>query len=167
MQREITPDQFREAMCRLAATVTLIATDGPAGRHGITATAVCSVSDEPPTILACINRSSGMNARIKANGVMSVNVLSARHRALSLDFARPKGTSAERFALAQWDIGQSGSPLLADASLALDCEVTSHAEVGTHSVFFGRLVQIHAANDPSPLVYYKRDFRTLMAETLA
>lgn len=167
MQTEISTDEFRQVMSRLAAAVTLIATDGPAGCHGMTATAVCSVSDNPPTILACINRSSTMNAKIKANGVMSVNILSARHRSLSLDFASPDLTIDERFGLARWKAGVTGAPLLADASLALDCEIASHAEVETHSVFFGRLKSIHDPEELAPLLYYRRDFYTLPETSLA
>ena len=125
------------------------------------------MSDDPPTILACINRSSTLNAKIKTNGVMSVNVLAEPHRDLSLHFTKPDPTGELRFSSVDWSVGRTGSPILTDASLALDCEVTSHAEVGTHSVFFGRLVDIRSNGELSPLLYYQRDFHTLIAQSLA
>ena len=123
MPDEISTAQFRDVMCRLAAAVTLIATDGPSGRHGMTASAVCSVTDDPPTVLVCINRSSAMNDAIKNNGVMSVNILTMHQRALSMAFANRALTIDERFAKAEWTNAVTEAPLLTDAALALDALV--------------------------------------------
>ena len=59
---------YRDAMARLAAAVNIITTDGPSGRAGFTATAVCSVTDEPPTLLVCLNRSASAHPIVTANG---------------------------------------------------------------------------------------------------
>ena len=85
--------QFRDAMSRLAAAVNVITTDGPVGRRGFTASAVCSVTDDPPTLLLCVNRTAGSNAILKANGVLCINVLAERHTALSALFASRESTS--------------------------------------------------------------------------
>jgi flavin reductase len=74
---------YRNAMARLGAAVNIITTDGPAGRAGFTASAVCSVTDEPPTLLVCLNRSASVYPAFKANGVLCVNVLAAGHQSLS------------------------------------------------------------------------------------
>jgi Conserved protein/domain typically associated with flavoprotein oxygenases, DIM6/NTAB family len=66
--------QFRNAMALLGGAVSVITTDGPAGRFGFTASAVCSVTDSPPTLLVCMNRSSYSNEQFKANGALCVNV---------------------------------------------------------------------------------------------
>lgn len=65
---------FRDAMASLSAAVNIVTTDGPAGRCGITATAVCSVTDTPPTLLVCINRNSAMNPVFQATQRLCVNV---------------------------------------------------------------------------------------------
>ena len=77
-QSPLDPKQlaFRNAMAHMSAAVNIITTDGEAGRCGITATAVCSVTDTPPTLMVCVNRNSAMNAVFKANGRLCVNVLS-------------------------------------------------------------------------------------------
>src|SRR2546421_9996927 len=71
--RTVEPTAFREAMSRLGAAVHVITTAGPGGKAGTTATAVCSVSDAPPTLLMCLNRRSQTNPGVLENGVFCVN----------------------------------------------------------------------------------------------
>jgi flavin reductase len=71
--------EFRNAMAQLGSAVSVITTDGPAGKFGFTASAVCSVTDQPPTLLVCMNRNSWAHAHFKQNGVLCVNVLSSLH----------------------------------------------------------------------------------------
>lgn len=62
-------------MAGLSTAVNIVSTDGPEGRCGITATAVCSVTDMQPTLLVCLNRNSAMNPVFQKNGSMCINVL--------------------------------------------------------------------------------------------
>src|SRR5262245_38495172 len=73
--RTVEPTVFREAMSRLGAAVHVITTAGPGGKAGTTATAVCSVSDAPPTLLVCLNRRNQTNPMVVENGVFCVNTL--------------------------------------------------------------------------------------------
>src|SRR5499425_2054685 len=73
--RTVEAAQFREAMSRLGAAVHVVTTAGSAGKTGATATAVCSVSDAPPTLLMCLNRRSHSNPVVAENGVFCVNTL--------------------------------------------------------------------------------------------
>src|SRR5439155_16232567 len=92
---EQTPAQrdFRAAMASLSAAVSVITTDGPRGRSGITVSAVCSVTDTPPTLLVCVNRSSYLHDILDENRRICVNVLGPGHEELALHFAGAKGTS--------------------------------------------------------------------------
>ncbi len=74
---------FRDAMSRLGAAVNIVTTDGPAGLAGFTASAVCSVTDSPPTLLVCLNRNASVWPVFQANGQLCVNTLAAGHEALS------------------------------------------------------------------------------------
>lgn len=148
---------FREAMSRLGAAVNLITTDGTTGRHGMVASAVCSVTDTPPTLLVCVNRASAANEKLKANGVLCVNVLAGRHRALSDRFSSRGLSAEERFgADADWAALTTGSPVLPDASVALDCRIAEVSEVGTHSVFFCTVVDARVHADKGALIYFDR-----------
>ena len=73
----VTAEQFREALSGVASSVSIVSTDGAHGIAGFTCSAVCSVTDEPPTIMVCVNRKSAANAIIKANGVLCVSSLGA------------------------------------------------------------------------------------------
>src|ERR1700761_3528945 len=92
---------FRGAMSRLGAAVNLVTTDGPGGWGGFAATAVCSVTDSPPTLLVCIQRSSSAYAAVVANGVLCVNTLDPAHQELAALFGG-KTPAAERQAAAEW-----------------------------------------------------------------
>src|SRR5262249_47069152 len=89
--RTVDPVLFREAMSRLGAAVHVVTTAGPGGKSGATATAVCSVSDAPPTLLICLNRRSQTNPVVTENGVFCVNTLGAGHADIANIFAGRTG----------------------------------------------------------------------------
>src|ERR1700724_4625666 len=78
---------FREAMRRLGAAVHVVTTDGPGGKGGFTATAVCALSDAPAMLLVCLNRRSRSTGPFHANGVFCVNTLRADEEAIAKAFA--------------------------------------------------------------------------------
>jgi len=157
----ISAADFREALSRAVTPVTVVTTAGQAGMAGITCSAVSSVCDSPPTILVCINRKSYANNVIKTNGVLCVNWLSAAQTEIANLFA---GVGAvpmqERFSYGSWQTLATGAPAAAAACVALDCEILSASEIGSHSVF---LVRVLARTEPAasePLVYCRRAYAT-------
>ncbi len=86
---------FRDAMSCMGAAVNIITTDGPAGRAGFTASAVCSVTDTPPTLLVCLNRGASVWPAFNENRTLCVNTLSAGQEPLSnlLAAKRPWNTA--------------------------------------------------------------------------
>jgi flavin reductase len=156
----VSRDEFRDAMARLGAAVNIVTTDGKAGRRGLTASAVCSVTDDPPTLLVCLNRSNASNAAFKANGVLCVNTLASGCRALSDAFAGKGGLDVEaRFALAKWSNLATGAPTLDDAAVvAFDCRITEVVEKGSHSVLFAEIEAIRHGAAGGALIWYGRDY---------
>ena len=152
---------FRNAMAQLGSAITIITTDGPAGRFGFTASAVCSVTDSPPTLLVCMNRSSFAHAKFQENGVLCVNVLSGQHQQLSGVFANGQIRSEERFLHDEWLALKTGSPVLASAVANCDCTISTCHEVGSHSVFYCEVKQIRFGNPSDGLVWFNRQFHTL------
>ncbi|KQQ62430.1 FMN reductase [Pseudomonas sp. Leaf127] len=159
---EPSKSDFRNAMARLGAAVNVITTDGPAGRAGFTASAVCSVTDEPPSLLVCLNRSASVYETFKANGVLCVNVLGAGHQAISNLFGG-KTPMAERFAAARWTLGPSGSPILQEASVSFDCRLSQITEVGTHDVLVCEVMAITTSEQAQSLIYFNRQYHELQA----
>jgi flavin reductase len=152
---------FREAMAGLGAAVSIVTSDGEAGLAGCTASAVCGVTDAPPTLLVCINRSSRNNEAIRRNGRLCINVLHADQKALAAYFSSAGTTVAQRYAAAQWDSLATGAPVLRDALASLDCEVTSVNEIGTHSVFFCTVQATRTRQACDALIYYRRSYHRI------
>ena len=148
-------------MARLGAAVNIVTTDGPAGKHGITASAVCSVTDSPPTLLVCVNRSSSAHDVIVSNGALCVNVLGHGHEQLAMRFGRPGIEPHERFAGDSWATLVTGAPLLKDATAAFDCRVIDLHAMGTHSVIFAEVAGIAKADFGQSLIYFDRSFHAL------
>jgi len=148
-------------MSRLGAAVNIITTDGPAGRHGFTATAVCSVTDTPPTIAACLNRGSGSYATFLKNGTLGINVLAKHHELLSARFARSTDGKIDRFEVGAWKTLITGAPILEDALVGIDCKIRSKADVGTHVVLFAEVFALSVNQDAQALMYYDRGYHTL------
>jgi flavin reductase len=154
--------RFREAMSRLGAAVNIITTHGPEGDTGFTASAVCSVTDDPPTLLVCMNRNSKSNNAFKMSKILCVNVLTHEHEGLSAPFASVGDLPmADRFALATWLRISTGSPVLETAAAAFDCSIDQITEVGTHSVFFCGVKAIHLGPTAAGLIYHGRAYHKI------
>lgn len=154
---------FRDAMAQLGSAVNIITTDGEAGRAGFTASAVCSVTDSPPTLLVCLNRSASVYPVFQQNQVLCVNTLSDRHESLSNLFGG-KTAMEQRFAAASWTPMASGSPALQDALTSFDCRVSQVASVGTHDIFFCEVIDILRSDDSHGLVYFDRRYHPLIRQ---
>lgn len=159
---EIASEDYRDAMAGLGAAVSIITTDGPAGRAGFTASAVCSVTDDPPTLLVCMNRTSSAHASVAGNKLVCVNVLSAQQEPLSRLFGG-KVPIAERFAAAVWSTLETGAPVLSDCAVALDCQIANVTTVGTHDVLFCRVVALQRSGLTENLIYLGRAYHSVRA----
>ncbi len=156
---------FRDAMARLGAAVSVITTLGPAGPCGMTASAVCTVTDDPPTLLLCINRVAELHETFRASGVLCVNTLAASQEALSPLFAGfTDAAQTERFAAGEWTTLATGAPVLQGAVVSFDCRVTQATEVGTHTVFFCEVEAIQAGGAHEGLIYFGRSYHRIIVE---
>jgi flavin reductase len=158
MEQIVTKTEFRNAMARVCAPVNIITTDGPAGRGGFTATAMCSVSDEPPTLLVCMNGKSTQTGLFIANRKFCVNVLTHEHMHLAGKFAGSLQDMAERYAAANWLTMESGSPALSDAIVNFECQIETVHMVGSHNVMIGRVIGVRQRPDGEALLYMDRNY---------
>lgn len=151
---------YREGMSRLGAAVNLVTTDGPAGRHGLTVSAVCAITDSPPTLMVCINRGAFAHDFFLENGVLAVNVLNDNHLDLSRSFAR--WTGEDRFVGSRWSHGATGAPFLLDASASFDCRIAESHQRGSHSVLFCTVVNTRIAEGAAGgLIWFSRNFHSI------
>lgn len=158
----VRAEDFVAAMGLVATGVSVVTTDGPAGRFGLTVSAVSSVSAEPPLVLVCINRKSPAVAALEANGVFAVNLLAAAHQAYAETFSgRPREGNPFDFANHDWREGETGLPLVTDATAVFECAMHDRLDAGTHRIFIGRVLAAHRGQ-PDPLVYCNRAFRRIL-----
>ncbi len=162
--RSSSREDFIEAMSRSACTVNVVATDGIAGRAGVTVTAMSSVTaDLPkPELLVCVDSRGSACAAILENRVFCVNVLNSNQREISDMFAGRSGKSqSDRFSLAHWRLMQTGSPRLVDPLAAFDCSIVRAELYGSHYVIVGAVEETFISNAGSALIYVNRDYREI------
>lgn len=157
---------FKGAMGLLTGAVTVITTGQGDERRGLTATAVCSLSVEPPMMLICANRSGEARNAIWKSGFFCVNVLSSDDVAVADSFAGRSGlTGAAKFGAGEWTTIATGAPALSSALVAVDCELSEKVETHTHTMFLGQVMGLQfnsaaeAGNVRTPLVYWDRMYR--------
>ena len=152
-------DRFLEAMSRTATSVSVVTTDGPAGRAGVTVSAMCSVSADRPSLLVCVHHLSPACKAIRANGSFCVNLLRGEESAISDTFAgRLPAPAGDKFGCARWQRLATGAPALDRPLAAFDCTLMQAVECGSHWVFIGDVVDIELSDDGDPLIYSRRSY---------
>ncbi len=151
-------DGFRQAMRGVAGTAHLITASGTDGAwFGMAATAVTSVSMDPPSLLVCVNRDAATRTPIDERGAFCVNVLAEDHQDHCARFGRSDARHS-RFTHGEW-LSQDGLPYLADAQAAIFCDVAQRICHGTHIVFIGDVRDIVLPRETvNPVVYLGRAF---------
>jgi flavin reductase (DIM6/NTAB) family NADH-FMN oxidoreductase RutF len=153
----LAPSAFRDVIGHFASGVTVITTSLDDTLHGTTASAVSSLSLEPPMLLIAMNRESATGQAVIASGAFAVNILGEGDDELARRFAAKGG---DKFAGVDVTLGDHGQPLLVDALAQLVCRVRQQVEVATHVVF---LAEVHeaTARPGAPLAYYRGKFGRL------
>jgi flavin reductase (DIM6/NTAB) family NADH-FMN oxidoreductase RutF len=144
---------FKKAMRRLASTVTIISTADENGhRHGMTATAVNSLTMDPPSLLICVNHSASIHAPLLGRQRFCVNVLTTEHEDLVSAFSgRLKGDA--RFEVGSWATEDQGMPYLEGAQCNLFCDIDSVVPFATHSIIIGRVSAVRVEEGIKPLIF--------------
>lgn len=148
---------FRNGMSRLGSAVNVVTTSFGGRRYGFTASAVCSVSDTPATLLVCINRASSCFHAFGNARHFCVNTLMPGQEDISNLFGGRTATD-DRFAFGEWREGLTGSPVLANASVSFECELTNAVDEATHRILFGRVIDICENEKQATLLYCMRRY---------
>jgi flavin reductase (DIM6/NTAB) family NADH-FMN oxidoreductase RutF len=154
-------DRFRRVLGSFAVGVNVITFRTSDGKpHGMTATAMCSVSVDPLLVLICVNRSTRTHDEILTRGRFGVSILGLGGHTISRQCARP---GADKSLDSSWLSSDSDceTPVLRDAIAHLDCTVHDAYTAGTHSVILGRVEAAGAANHGEPLIHYRGSYRML------
>src|SRR3970040_1317066 len=162
---EVDAGQFKAAMRALAGAVNIITGAHAGHRYGMTATAVCSATADPPTVLACINKLATTHGAVIKSKAFCVNVLRAEDWELSTAFSGGQSGEA-RFKPRNWTRLATGSPVLVDALVCFDCRVVKKLAHGTHTIFLGQVEQVLLGQKGKPLLYSEGQYAKLASLTL-
>jgi flavin reductase (DIM6/NTAB) family NADH-FMN oxidoreductase RutF/DNA-binding GntR family transcriptional regulator len=156
VHNDVTVDDkvFRDVIGHFTSGVTVITTRFEETDYGVTASAVTSLSVNPPMLLVCINQNTGTRHAIAANKVFGVNILHEDQGDIAIQFARP---SPNKFKGVDYSYGKLGEPILNDLLAHLECRVVQEVTGGTHSVFLAEVVHA-SAEERNPLTYYRGSF---------
>ena len=159
----VSPVEYKHAMRRVVSSVAVVTTQSQTERDGLTATAICSATSMPPTILVCVNRKASALHLIQSSGIFAVNFLSDAHSSLARAFST-RGLSGEtRMGAGTWTKFVTGAPVLPDALSSFDCVLEKSMACGAHEVLFGRVVAV-ACTEDSALLYRDGFFRRVAPE---
>ncbi len=145
---------FRDVIGRFASGVTVVTTRAGERDFGTTASAVSSLSMEPPMLLVCLNRTSETRQAVTEAAVFAVNILGERQADVAYAFAKK---SPDKFKDMDIVRGGGGVPLIPGALAHIECRVAETATGGTHTVFLGEVIGAQAG-DGAPLTYYRGRF---------
>ena len=156
----INSDEFRAALGRFASGVTVVTTkDADENLHGITVSAFCSVSLEPPLILICIEKTTGSHYALEESENFVVNILRENQQYYSDQFA---SYLPDKFDGIEYEMNEAGIPVLKNTLANLECRSINAYDSGDHTIFIG-LVEKCLVADDNPLIYFHGNYRKLKA----
>ncbi|WP_294923774.1 flavin reductase family protein [uncultured Paracoccus sp.] len=154
---------FKAAMRNLSAGVTIVSTGQGAQRRGLTVSAACSLSGEPPSVLVCLNTASEAVETATLTGSFAVNFLGFDQLDLALRFAGHGGARHEaKFDMGSWTRLSTGAPVLANALCSVDCELAEAIPFGSHMILIGRIVDTVRRVEGEPLMYFRGQFAQIL-----
>jgi flavin reductase (DIM6/NTAB) family NADH-FMN oxidoreductase RutF len=151
---------MRQAFRRYVSSVMVLTyTDADHHAYGMTATSVCSVSVEPPTILACVNRQARTHREIVRGRRFAVSLLAEEQRLVSEFCAAP---GSRKRLPNNWVVESPGRvPVVREALGSLQCELSEVHEAGSHSIFIGSVVGVELGPPANPLLYFDGAYRSI------
>jgi len=155
----ITETEFKSGMRNFAAAVNVMGVMQEETASGMLATAMCSVCAQPPIVLVCNNKSASIHDILRSTENFCISVLKADQMAIARKFM--ESDKAERFSQCEWETVSTGAPAIQGALLNFDCVLHSQFEAGTHTTFFGRVVDLRPSTTRQPLLYHNADFATM------
>ena len=151
----VSPAVMREVLGHFVSGIVVVTAACPDGPIGFTCQSFASLSLDPPLVSFAPARTSSTWPRIRASGAFCINVLAADHQEISVGFARPTSTGVDKFDGVAWRPGPSGAPVLDGVSAWIDCTLWNEYDGGDHTIAVGRVLDLGAAPERLPLLYYR------------
>ena len=159
----VSVDEYKNAMRHVVSPVAVVTYRHEAGWGGMTVTAICSATTEPPTLVVCLRNDKPAARRIREAGSFAVSYLTDEQAEIARCFSSPPNEGRDAFAADQWSEGQCGAPVLAGAVSSFECSVAGAIDQGCHTVFLGQVQSLRMGPGAS-LLYRDGFFRRLNGE---
>ena len=159
----VSEDEYKHAMRRVVSPVAVITAQSGSQRNGLTATAICSVTTAPPTIMVCVNLRATVLSLIRDSGAFAVNFLSEQQSDLARAFSTHGLEGEARLGSGKWSSLKTGAPVLEESVSCFDCVLDQSIAYGTHEILFGRVVAV-TSTECNALLYRDRFFRRVAPE---
>lgn len=162
--------EFQRLFQMQVSTVTVITAQHEGVRAGLTATAVCSLQDNPPSLVVSVNRKANAYRLITESRRFAVNLLSDDQEVVANRFARHAASlneAAEKFEAGTWASSTEGLPVLEGAVATAECVLAQVIELTTHAILIGHIVTTHHADGAMPLLYGNRQYASLRGQPQA
>jgi flavin reductase (DIM6/NTAB) family NADH-FMN oxidoreductase RutF len=157
----ISADEFRQCLSQWASGVTVITTRRPGGIHGMTASAFCSVSLDPPLVLVCVDRRNRTHEYLQQQRCFCAHILAEGQEELSQRCAGRLGARGNELEGVPYRQGATGAPILEGCVAYLDCTVLHAHDGGDHTIFVGRIEEAGADSNAQPLLYFRGAYHTI------
>jgi len=153
--------QYRSVISQFATGVTIVTTAVDGWLHGMTASAVASVSLEPVQLLVCVEKSAHTHGHLLQAGAFTVNILAEDQEDVSTTFAKSDPPEQGRLQGVAFRIGENGAPIIEGCLAHIECKVASQTDGGDHTVFLGEVLAAEHDREAPPLLYYQSKYRKL------
>lgn len=148
---------LKNAFGRFATGVTVVSCcDQNSTLTAITVNSFASVSLDPPMVLWCVEKRASAFERFANADNYAVSILKAGDESLSNRFAAhdPKPLAAD-----EYDVWETGAPLLRRRLAGFDCSVKHRFDAGDHVILVGQVLQFDS-EDGAPLLYFASNYAT-------
>lgn len=153
---------FRDAMARFAAGVTVVTTVDAEGRLvGFTASAFSSLSLTPPLVLVCLDKRADSWDTFMQAQQFTISILAAGQGDIAMRFATKGIDKFDGAAMVAGDV--TGLPLIQNALVHLECRMYDRPDAGDHTILVGEVLRAATYGD-EPLLHFNRNFGRFVAE---
>lgn len=147
-------EELTEALSRWASGVSIVAVREGSRVHALTVSAFMPVSVDPPLVLVSLGANAAARPYLEVDTPFAISILASDQRGLASRFA-------DSFPVGPTPFPVDGPPIVEGSLAALDCEVDEIIEGGDHALVVARIVDATAGGEGDPLVYFRRDYRSI------
>ena len=156
--KPVTPELFKKLMGSFVTGVSVVTTQVDGVLHGLTVSALSSVSLDPPLLLVCIDHHARAYEHLRRAPAFSINFLAEDQSTVAEKFAEPGLSMEERLSSVEYFLGKTGCPLFRHSLAVMECRIAGTYTAGDHDIFLGEILSGEVDPQPKPLLYFRGSF---------